>query len=139
MIFKELKYLYKGTSDYQKDREFYLKVLGAALIWEFVRFGTKVVAFQLGTSNHLTLIADHLAPNKQILIYRAENLIEAMEILKSRGLKFTGSTFEIPDGTCVRFEDESSTQYGLYEKAKPDLFLTEEYHRQQAEKTVTKI
>ena len=135
MIFEELKYIYKGVTDYQKDKEFYLNMLKATLVWEFSRFGVRVAALKLGPSQHLTLIADHLKPDVQILIYRTENLAKSIKALNDRGLKFSGGTFQIPDGTCILFQDLSGSKYGIYQQDKPDSFLVEEYLRQQKEKT----
>lgn len=134
MIFEELKYIYKGTCDFEKEKEFYSRTLGAELIWEFSRFSAKVVALKLGNSDPLTVLADHLPSDKQIFIYRTENLGKAIELLRSNGLEILGDPFGIPDGSCIRFKDESGTQYGIYEKTRPDSFLINEYARQQAEK-----
>jgi Glyoxalase/Bleomycin resistance protein/Dioxygenase superfamily len=95
--FKRLVYIYIGSATYQRDYDFYHKVLGAELIWEFEKFGAKVAAFNLCGEPYL-LIADHVkAPSKR-LIYKVENLDEAVKKLKGRGWNPDGPRFEVPDG-----------------------------------------
>ncbi len=45
--FGRLRYLYMGTSDVQKDVDYYTKVLGAKKIWDISSFGTRVAALAL--------------------------------------------------------------------------------------------
>ena len=135
MIFEELKYIYKGTSGCEKDKEFYANILGAVLIWEFKRFGTSVAAFKLGNCNHLLLIADHLDAYENIPIYRTDDLEKSVQELENKGLSFKSSKFGIPDGNCILFEDNTANKYGIYEQAKDDEYLVNEYERQQKEKS----
>lgn len=133
MIFEELKYIYNGTANYEKDKSFFIDNLNGELIWEFSRFGTKVCAFKLDNVNHQILIAAHLKSDVQIQIFRTENLANAIKLLRENGLGFTSGTFGIPDGNCIQFQDYSGKEYGIYEKNKPDNFLRNEYLRQQNE------
>jgi hypothetical protein len=41
-----LRYLYIGTSQVQKDVDYYTKVLGAKKIWDISSFGTRVAALR---------------------------------------------------------------------------------------------
>ncbi len=43
-----LRYLYVGTSNLQKDVDYYTKVLGAEKVWDISSFGTRVAALRLG-------------------------------------------------------------------------------------------
>src|SRR5258708_4199821 len=104
--FIRIAYIYIGTSNYSADMHFYKDILGARLVWEFEEFGAKVAAFDLCGEPYL-LIADHVhAPSKR-LIYEVENLKEAEKELALQGWKPDGSVFEIPDGPCINFKDES--------------------------------
>src|SRR5882672_6396421 len=108
-LFKRIAYIYIGTSDYDADRKFYKEILGARLVWEFEEFGAKVAAFDLAGEPYL-LIADHVhAPSKR-LIYEVENLNEVAKELKAKGWKSEGEAFEIPDGPCINFKDESGNE-----------------------------
>jgi predicted enzyme related to lactoylglutathione lyase len=128
-LFKRLIYIYIGTSNYQQDYHFYGKVLGAELIWEFEKFGAKVAAFNLCGEPYL-LIADHVkAPSKR-LIYQVEDLDEASKKLEARGWKPDGSSFEVPDGTCLNFKDASGNEFAILEMTRPYL-LEKEFKRRK--------
>lgn len=117
-LFKRLAYIYIGTDNYSTDYLFYKNILGAKLIWEFENFGAKVAAFDLCGEPYL-LIADHVhAPSKR-LIYEVENINVAVEELKSRGWKPDGKKFEVPDGPCVNFKDESGNEYAIIQMTRP--------------------
>ena len=123
-LFKRLVYIYIGTSNYEADYNFYKNILGAERIWEFENFGARVAAFDLCGETYL-LIADHVpAPGKR-LIYEVENLTEAAKQLKARGWKSDGSRFEVPDGPCLNFKDESGNEYAILQMTRPHLLEKE--------------
>ena len=124
LLFKRLAYIYIGTNNYAADYNFYKNILGAGLVWEFENFGAKVAAFDLSGEPYL-LIADHVhAPSKR-LIYEVENLREAAKELKARGWKADGSKFEVPDGPCFNFKDESGNEYAILQMTRPRLLEKE--------------
>jgi len=113
-----LVYIYIGTSNFDDDHDFYENKLGAKLVWEFREFGARVAAFDLCGEPYL-LLADHVkAPSKR-LIYEVEDMDEAVRDLKSRGWKPEGRRFEIPDGPCVNFKDESGNEYAILQMSRP--------------------
>jgi len=119
-LFKRLVYIYVGTSDFQADLEFYGKKLGARLVWNRSAFGARVAAFDLCGEPYL-LIADHVkAPSKR-LIYEVDDLREAARMLRARGWRSDGSSFEVPDGPCYNFEDESGNEYAIIEMQRPHI------------------
>ena len=122
--FKRLVYIYIGTSKYDKDHEFYENKLGAKLLWEFSDFGARVAGFDLCGEPYL-LIADHVkAPSKR-LIYEVEDLKAAAEKLKARGWEPDGGSFEIPDGPCTNFKDESGNEYAILQMSRPHILEKE--------------
>jgi catechol 2,3-dioxygenase-like lactoylglutathione lyase family enzyme len=125
--FKRLVYVYIGTSEYDRDREFYERKLGAALLWEFQKFGARVAAFDLCGEPYL-LIADHVkAPSKR-LIYEVEDLEAAAGTLRSQGWESEGGSFEVPDGPCMNFKDASGNEYAILEMSRPHI-LEKEFRR----------
>ena len=117
-LFKRIAYVYIGTKDFESDRNFYHKVLGARKVWEFKEFGARVAAFDLCGEPYL-LIADHVkAPSKR-LIFEVASLAEASSALKKRGWKPDGGQFEIPDGPCLNFADGSGNEYAILEMKRP--------------------
>jgi predicted enzyme related to lactoylglutathione lyase len=122
--FKRLVYVYIGTSNFEKDRDFYENKLGAKLLWNLKDFGARVAAFDLCGEPYL-LIADHVkAPSKR-LIYAVEDLEAAADALKGRGWKAKGGSFEIPDGPCMNFEDASGNEYAILQMSRPHILEKE--------------
>ena len=116
--FIRLVYIYVGSSDFEKDLDFYGKKLGARLVWNRRAFGARVAAFDLCGEPYL-LIADHVkAPSKR-LIYEVEDLEEAVKVLKARGWSQQGESFEVPDGPCVNFSDASGNSYAVLQMSRP--------------------
>jgi hypothetical protein len=122
--FRRLVYVYIGTSSFDEDRDFYGNKLGASLLWEF---GARVAAFDLCGEPYL-LIADHVkAPSKR-LIYEVEDLEAAADVLKGRGWKPEGGSYEIPDGPCMNFKDASGNEYAILQMSRPHV-LEREFRR----------
>lgn len=118
--FKRLVYIYIGTSSFDGDLDFYGDKLGAKLLWNLKAFGARVAAFDLCGEPYL-LLADHVkAPSKR-LIYEVEDLEEAADELKGRGWKPDGGSFEIPDGPCINFSDESGNEYAILQMSRPHI------------------
>ena len=67
------------------------------------------------------------APSKR-LIYEVEDLDEAVRELKGRGWKPEGGSFEIPDGPCINFKDESGNEYAILQMSRPHI-LEEEFQK----------
>ena len=116
--FKRLAYVYVGTADYDADHRFYKDVLGGRLVWEFKEFGARVAAFDLAGEPYI-LIADHVKTPSKRLIYEVDDLAAAMNELKVKGWKTDGDEFEIPDGPCVNFSDQSGNEYAILQMTRP--------------------
>ena len=115
-----LKYCYVGTSNPQKDIDYYTNVLGARKIWNRSRFGTRVAALRFG-DGPLLLLAGHRPAPSCILIYQVDNLERISETLRKRGWKPEGEPFEIPEGPCYRFNDPSGNPLALLEIVRPNV------------------
>jgi len=118
MSFGGLRYLYMGTSDVQRDVDYYTKVLGAEKVWDISSFGTRVAALQLG-EGALMLLADHRQAPSCILIFQVDDLQAVSKELRQRGWKPEGERFEIPEGPCYRFNDPSGNPLALLEITRP--------------------
>jgi hypothetical protein len=64
------------------------------------------------------LLADHLEGERQILVYRVDDLRKATAELKKRGMKKQQS-LEIPMGPCSSFATPNGHRIALYELARP--------------------
>jgi len=117
-LFKRLVYIYVGTTNYDADHNFYKNILGAPVVWEFKKYGARVAAFDFAGEPYI-LLADHIhAPGKR-LIYEVDNLVESIKTLEKKGWKADGKQFEVPDGPCINFSDESGNEYALLEMKRP--------------------
>jgi len=116
--FGRLRYLYMGTSNVQKDVDYYTKALGAEKIWDISSFGTRVAALRLG-NGPLLILADHRPAPSCILIFQVDDLEAISKELRRRGWKPEGERFEIPEGPCYRFNDPSGNLFALLEITRP--------------------
>ena len=122
--FKRLAYVYVGTSDFERDLDYYENRLGARLLWNLKGFGARVAAFDLCGEPYL-LLADHVKSPSKRLIYEVEELEEAVKELRRRGWEPDGGRFEIPDGPCIRFKDASGNEYAILQMTRPHALESE--------------
>jgi len=118
--FGPLRYLYMGTSNVQKDVDYYTKVLGAEKVWDISSFGNRVAALRLG-DGPLLLLADHRPAPSCILIFQVDGLEAVSKALRQKGWKPEGERFEIPEGPCYRFNDPSGNPLALLEITRPNV------------------
>ena len=118
--FGRLRYLYMGTSNVQKDVDYYTKVLGAKKVWDISSFDTRVAALRLG-EGPLLLLADHRPAPSCILIFQVDNLKTISDALRQKGWKPEGEQFEIPEGPCYRFNDPSGNLLALLQITRPNV------------------
>ena len=135
--FRHLRYLYMGTSNAQRDVDYYTKVLGVEKVWDISSFGTRVVAFRLG-EGPLLLLADHRPASSCILIFQVDDLEAVSKALRQRGWKPEGERFEIPEGPCYRFNDPSGNTLALLEITRPNVLgkiIEEKKQRHRTERS----
>ena len=116
-----MKYLYVGSSNIQKDVDYYTKTLGARKVWDRTGFGARVAAFELGPGP-LILLADHRPAGSCIMIFQVDDLKRTSEQLRRRGWKAESAHFEVPEGPCYRFNDPSGNLLALLEIVRPGIF-----------------
>ena len=119
--FWRLRYLYMGTSNVQKDVDYYTKILGAEKVWDLSSFGTRVAALRLGEGPVL-LLADHRPVPSCIMIFQVGDLKTVSEELRKKGWEPLGERFEIPEGPCYRFNDPSGNPLAILEITRPNVF-----------------
>jgi len=116
-----LRYLYIGTSNTQRDADYYTQVLGGQKLWDVSSFGTRVAAMRLG-EGPIILLADHRPAPSCIMIYEVDDLKRASGELRKRGWEPLGEQFEIPEGPCYRFNDPSGNPLALLQITRPKVF-----------------
>jgi predicted enzyme related to lactoylglutathione lyase len=112
-----LAYLYLGSADFDADMAYYRDVVGAAVVWNFARFGARVAAVRVA-AGPLLLIADH-RPSPSILpIWAVDDLDATEEQLRARGW-IADERVEVPDGPVALFHDPSGNQLALLGEDRP--------------------
>jgi len=82
-----MDYLYAPSRDVAADMRFFVDVLGGRLGFAVEGMGARVAMVVLASGPPHLLLADHLAGDRPILVYRVPNLHMATAELKKRGLK----------------------------------------------------
>ncbi len=118
--FGKLAYLYIGTGDLDRDLEYYTKILGGKLLWNYHEFGAKVASVRLSDGPQY-LLADHRHAPSVLPIFEVEDLKTTAKGLRSRGWKSEGRSFEIPPGPCLLFKDPSGNELAIFENVRPGL------------------
>ncbi len=116
----KLAYLYVGTGDLDRDLEYYMKVLGGTLIWNYHEFGAKVASVRLSEGPQY-ILADHRHAPSVLPIFEVGDLKATAKHLRSRGWKSEGRSFEIPPGPCLLFKDPSGNELAIFENVRPGL------------------
>jgi hypothetical protein len=124
MLFKSLDFVYMPSKDVDADLKYYAEVLGAETVFNITDMGTQVAQVKLGEGPRL-LLAGHLEGEVPILVYRVENLKQAMKELKARGWK-KQQEVELPHGPCATFVASGGQRFAIYQLVRPeaDQFLT---------------
>jgi len=118
--FGKLAYLYVGTGDVDRDLEYYTKVLGGTLLWNYHEFGAKVASVRLCDGPQY-ILADHRHAPSVLPIFEVTDLKATGKHLRSRGWKSAGRSFEIPPGPCLLFKDPSGNELAIFENVRPGL------------------
>ena len=119
--FGRLEYVYMGSRAFERDVTFYRETLGGEVVWNLEGFGAHVAAVRLGPGP-LVLLADHRPAPSSILLFVVDDLKETAKLLRRRGWKYDGRSFEIPNGPCYVFEDPSGNRLGFFENVRPRPF-----------------
>jgi predicted enzyme related to lactoylglutathione lyase len=115
----KLAYLDVGTADFERDRAYYEKTLGAERAWAFHAFGARVAAFRL-CEGPLVLLADHRPAPSCLPIIAVADLEATAAKLRARGWQSDGEMFEVPNGPCYRFMDPSGNEFAILQDDRPD-------------------
>ena len=81
--FGKLRFLYVGSSDVERDLDYYEKVLGSRKVWDHTAFGTRVAAVE-ACDGPLLLLAGHRPAPSVLPIFQVENLKTSEKELRGR-------------------------------------------------------
>jgi hypothetical protein len=127
--FASLAYLYVGSADVAKDLDYYQRVLGATLVWDFEDFGTRVAAVRVGPAP-IVILAGHRPAPSVLPVFAVDNLEASARSWREGGWRENAGPFGLPDGPCYLFEDPSGTEIAAFEPLRPNV-LEGEYARSE--------
>jgi hypothetical protein len=108
----ELRYLYVGCDDTERDLEAWLAAPGARLRWRFRHFGADVAAVELGTGPAV-LLADHRAPGSVTPIFSVADLEATRAALVAAGWSAVGAPMGTPEGPAAVLRDRGGAEIAL--------------------------
>jgi catechol 2,3-dioxygenase-like lactoylglutathione lyase family enzyme len=117
-VFISLDFIYMPASDFEAALHYYTENLQAELVWRVRGMGTIVAMLRLTGEGPPILLAEHLADQPPILVYRVPKLSAAVKQLKARGVR--GDRFEIPHGPIFRFDAAGGQRFAVYELTRPE-------------------
>lgn len=119
-LFEQLDFVYMPSRDVAADAEYFERVLGARLLFSIDGMGTRVAMLAIAPGPPRLLLADHLAGDAPILVYRVADLPATMKALASRGWNGERS-LEIPQGPCSSFRTPGGQRLAVYERTRPNV------------------
>ncbi|RMG20072.1 MAG: VOC family protein [Methanobacteriota archaeon] len=114
-MIKQIHHLVIYVSDMEKAKQFYTSVLNMEMGYTSA-FWTEVSVPGSNTYIGLHLTEDSIGKGTEIS-FLVENLEEAIESLKSKGVKFTSEIVDIGSSKrVIHFEDPDGNPFSLYEE-----------------------
>ena len=118
--FEALDFEYMPSVDAAADVRHFTEVLGGELVFAIERFGTRVAMVQLTPGPPAVLLAQHLEGERPILVFRVDDLDEAVAAVEARGFE-AGERFGIPHGPGCMLEAPGGQRLALYQLTRPEV------------------
>src|ERR1700759_1502746 len=117
-MFDRLDFIYLPSRDVAADLAHFTQGLGGEVVFAIEAFGTRVVMVRLGPDPPPLLFAGHLQGDQPVLVYRVEDLDQAIAQLRERRVGL-GMEFEIPHGRGTEIANPGPQRLALYEPTRP--------------------
>jgi hypothetical protein len=117
-MFDRLDFIYLPSRDVAADVEHFTRGLGAEVVFAIEAFGTRVAMVRLTPDPPPLLFAGHLEGDQPVLVYRVEDLDQAVAQLGDRQVAVAGE-FEIPHGPGAEMTNPGPQRIALYERTRP--------------------
>jgi hypothetical protein len=118
-MFDRLDFVYLPSRNVAADLEHFTRGLGAEVVFAIQAFGTRVAMVRMAPDPPPLLLAGHLPGDQPVLIYRVENLDQALAELRHRQVEL-GLEFEIPHGRGAEITNPGPQRVALYERTRPE-------------------
>jgi hypothetical protein len=119
MRFEELDFLYMPSRDVAADIPHFVEGLGGALVFAIERFGTRVAMVRLTEEGPAVLLAEHLAGDAPVLVYRVADLEQTLSEFAERGVDVR-ARFGIPHGPGAELATPGPQRIALYQLTRPE-------------------
>ena len=126
--FVSLDFLYTPSDDVSRDLRSFEEVLGGRVVFAIEGMGTRVAAVALSQDGPQILLTDHLDGERAVLVFRVDDLAEALHALEARGWRREG-IFEIPHGPCCSFRTPGGHRIAVYQLVRPEVATSFEGRR----------
>lgn len=117
--FGPLDFVYLPSRDAAADIEHFTRGLGAELVFAIERFGTRVAMIKLADQPPALLLAEHLEGDQPVLVFRVDDLEEALAELRQRGVEIL-MEFGIPHGPGAEIANPGPQRVALYQLTRPE-------------------
>jgi hypothetical protein len=117
--FERLDFVYMPSRDVAADVDYFTSVVGARLAFAIEAFDTRVAMVRLSEEPPAILFAGHLEGERPVLVYRVDDLDQAVEDLEARGWA-AAARFGIPHGPCVEIQTPGGHRVAIYALTRPD-------------------
>jgi hypothetical protein len=117
-VFDRLEFVYLPSRDVAADVKHFTDGLGGELVFAIEAFGTRVAMIRLNSDPPAVLLAGHLEGDQPVLVYRVEDLEQAVAELEDRGVE-AAARFEIPHGPGVELVNPGPQRVALYQLTRP--------------------
>ncbi len=114
----ELRFLYVGSDDTERDLASWLAMPGARLRWRFHAYQADVAAVDVGPAP-LVLVADHRPAGSVLPIYAVTDLADATQTLVAGGWTHQVGPVGTPEGPAAVLADASGTLLALLRVDRP--------------------
>lgn len=119
MTFLSLDFVYMPSRDVAADVAYFTDVLGGRLVFAVEGMGTRVAMVELTEAPPRLLLAGHLEGDQPVLVFRVEDLKQAMRDLAARRWQ-REPTFEIPHGPVCPFRTTGGHRLAIYQLVRPE-------------------
>ena len=118
-MFDRIDFIYVPSRDVAADLAHFSHGLGGEVVFAIEGFGTRVAMVRLAPDPPPLLFAGHLQGDQPVLVYRVENLDQAVAELRNRQVEL-GDEFEIPHGRGAEITNPGPQRVAIYERTRPE-------------------
>lgn len=118
-MFESLDFIYLPSRDVGAELERFVAGFGAKAEFAIEAFGTRVAMLRLAGGSPSLLLAEHLAGDQPVLVFRVEDLEQSVKELAGLGVGIS-ARFGIPHGPGAELVTPGPQRIALYELTRPE-------------------